>query len=113
MTPAGLIGNDSRRSPFMAKPTMNMRRLLLLCLPVSLAALGLAAWLLWPRTAITPENAEKVQRGMTLAEVEAILGGPARDDATGPLTSDLSEAVESYDRPGRLKWQSDQTVVWV
>jgi hypothetical protein len=43
------------------------------------------AWLLWPQTAITQENAAKLRKGMTLAEVEAMLGGPARDDSTGPL----------------------------
>jgi hypothetical protein len=61
------------------------RRLLLLALTAATAAGLLAAWWLWPRTAITPENFERVQIGMTLAEVEAILGGPARDETTGPL----------------------------
>jgi hypothetical protein len=56
------------------------RRLLLFAVPAGLAVALIAAWLLWPRTAITRENAEKIQVGMTLAEVEAILGGPARDD---------------------------------
>jgi len=62
------------------------RRLSLFGLPVALVALGVAGWLLLPRTAITRENAAKIQEGMTLAEVEAILGGPARDDTTGPTT---------------------------
>jgi hypothetical protein len=64
-----------------------LRRLLLLCLPV-LAGLAVGAWLLWLRSAITRENAAKVQVGMTLAEVEAILGGPARDESTGPTERD-------------------------
>jgi hypothetical protein len=37
-------------------------------------------WLFWPRTAITLENARKIRPGMTLAEVEAILGRPERDE---------------------------------
>jgi hypothetical protein len=44
--------------------------------------------LLWPRTAITPENAAKVREGMTREEVEAILGGPERDEYGGPLLAD-------------------------
>jgi hypothetical protein len=67
---------------------MTCRRLLVLGLPAGLVALAVAAWLLWPRTAITRENAAKIQPGMTLAEVEAFLGGPARDESTGPLTDD-------------------------
>jgi hypothetical protein len=90
--------------------TRRTRRLLLFVVPAAVLVLGLA-WLRWPRTAITRENASKIAEGMTLAEVEAILGGPVRDDSTGPLASDLSEALEAYDRPGRLKWQSDCAVI--
>jgi outer membrane protein assembly factor BamE (lipoprotein component of BamABCDE complex) len=56
------------------------RRLLLIALPA--VAVVVAAWLRWPRTAITRENAAKVKEGMTRAEVEAILGGPARNETT-------------------------------
>ena len=52
--------------------------------PLTLSALGLALWLLWPREwAITEENIGRIQKGMMRAEVEAILGGPARDDSGG------------------------------
>jgi hypothetical protein len=56
------------------------RRLLILAVAGTVVMLAVGAWLFWPRTAITRENAAKIQRGMTLAEVEAILGGPARDE---------------------------------
>src|SRR4051812_12875345 len=69
--------------------TKRSRRLLLFSVPAALVAGLLAAWLLWPRTAITRENAERVQVGMTRAEVEAILGGPARDDSTGLTHLDI------------------------
>jgi hypothetical protein len=46
------------------------------------------ARLLWPRSAITAKTAEKVRPVTTLAEVEAILGGPARDESTGPTERD-------------------------
>ncbi len=58
------------------------RRLLLLAVVAVAMALASGTWLLWPRTAITRENAAKIKEGMTLAEVEAILGGPARHDTT-------------------------------
>jgi hypothetical protein len=64
------------------------RHLLLFGLPAVLVAVALAAWLLWPRTAITRENAARIQDGMSLAEVESLLGGPARDETTGPVTLD-------------------------
>jgi hypothetical protein len=75
--------------------------------------LGVGAWMLRPRsTEITCANAAMVQEGMTRADVESILGGPPRDDSNGPLTLDLSEALESYDRPHWSKWASDQVVIW-
>ena len=33
-----------------------------------------------PRSAITHENATRIRKGMTLAQVEQILGGPARSE---------------------------------
>jgi hypothetical protein len=68
---------------------MPVRRLLLLALAAGLVALTVAAWLLLPRTAITRENAAKIRPGMTLAEVEAILHGPARDESSGKLVGDV------------------------
>lgn len=44
----------------------------------------LTAWLLQPWTAITQENAAKITEGMTLADVEEILGGPARNESGMP-----------------------------
>jgi SmpA / OmlA family len=61
------------------------RRRVLLLVPVAVAvALIAAGWLLWPRpSAITEENARKIKEGMTRTDVEAILGGSARDDTGG------------------------------
>jgi hypothetical protein len=53
-------------------------RQLLLRWPIAVVALAAGAWLLLPRPAITRENAARIQVGMTLTEVEALLGGPAR-----------------------------------
>jgi hypothetical protein len=89
------------------------RHILLLALPPLFAALALAVWLLRPDSAITLENVDRIELGMNLQEVEAILGGPARDESTGPLTSDRSEALAAYDRRDRPKWQSDTAVIWL
>jgi hypothetical protein len=93
------------------------RRLVLLGLPAAFMVALLAAWLLSPRTAITRANAEKIRKGMTLAEVEAILGGPARDEAPerglawpsykGSLwASDLGAVRVGFGHEGRVVFTS-------
>ena len=74
-----------------------LRRLLLLALPAALVAVLLAAWLLWARTAITRENAERIRVGMTLAEVEAILGGmpTAFDDAREQVVYEMAVVLSN------------------
>src|SRR5882724_3097118 len=66
-----------RRRPVRYTCPMTTRRRLLVFGPLaSLLVLGMRS--AWPRTAITRANAARVQKGMTLDQVEAILGGPAR-----------------------------------
>jgi hypothetical protein len=103
---------------------MRYLRLLLFAIPVTLALmLSAAAWFLWPRTAITPENAAKIKIGMTLAEVEAILGGAARDETTGPVKVHSKPVEVDIDflypwpdpwtgpRPRVCTWRSDRATV--
>jgi hypothetical protein len=90
-----------------------------------LVGLAFVAWLLWPRpTAINRENAAQIQVGMTLAEVEAVLGGPPRDDGIGVLAferPDGSEATmtraelrgELNQLPDVKQWLSDEILVEV
>jgi hypothetical protein len=66
---------------------MTRRRYLLLGLLTACVVLGVSLWLLWPRSAINEDNYARIEVGMALDEVEAILGGPARDESTGPLVS--------------------------
>src|SRR6266478_2347267 len=100
------------------------RRLLLLAL-ATVAVLVAGVCLLWPQSAITRENAEMIWEGMTLAEVEAILGGPARDETTGPVIREEPPEFAPPDASGRsfritildmrphLEWHSDQVRIWV
>src|SRR4051812_40868610 len=75
---------------------LTRRRVLVFGIPGAFVAGLVITWLLWPRTAITADNAAKVREGMTLAEVEALLG-PARDESTGPLAAELTEAIDDPD----------------
>src|SRR5438132_10837818 len=89
---------------------MPRRRLLLFGVSVALAVVALIALLLPPRaTSINWANAENIRNGMTVGEVEAILGGPARDDSTGPL----EPAVMLWTRGQLLRWLSDSLSVSV
>jgi len=76
---------------------------------------GVVAWLLWPRTAISRENAVTIREGMTLTEVEAILGGPARDETTGPVeVGFLAQKRYATATPlQRHQWKSDEILVTV
>jgi hypothetical protein len=89
------------------------KRLRLFALIAGIVALVAFAWLLGsrtPTTAITPANAAKIRNGMTVGEVEAVLGGPARDECTGPIVYDASVGRVSHSLPenGLINiWQSD------
>jgi hypothetical protein len=95
---------------------MASRRLLLIvytAILVTLVALSVA--FLAPRaTLITWTNAERIQRGMTLQEVEQLLGGPARDESTRPTVPAciICDGYDSMNAPSG-EWKSDEVVVWV
>jgi len=94
---------------------MSRRRLLLVAIPAVLILVGAGAWVLWPRPGITRANAAQVVEGMTLAEVEAIMGGSPRDESTGPLCVD-EPADPTWDGTGicaanRPTWTSNQVLV--
>jgi hypothetical protein len=94
--PVALDGNMTRTT----------RRLLLLGLPAGFVAVLVCAWPLWPRSAITRENAARIQKGMTLAQVEQLLGGPARNEE-GPF-------IEAWgSNPPTAFWRSHDVLVSV
>jgi hypothetical protein len=112
------------RHPILYTGAMTARRCLLVfgLLP-GVLALGAGVLLLWPRTAITRENAAKIKEGMTLAQVEALLGGPPRSETTGAtLTVDeqpmgalqhFAFQLNMNRKPMPPKWQSDHVVIAV
>jgi hypothetical protein len=112
---------------------MNRRRhLLLLAVTVLAATLAVGTCLLWPTTQITQENAARIREGMALADVETILGGPARDESTGPLMAALPDYENAPERgmlavqlmswnrgkpgfstPAPILWKSNRAVIRV
>src|SRR3954452_4421405 len=59
---------------------LTRRRLLFLFLAAVVVGLALA-WVIWPRPTVNEEKAAAIHAGMSLADVEEVLGCPA-DDAT-------------------------------
>ncbi len=107
------------------------RHFLFLSLVSVVVALAVGLWLLWPRTAITRENAAKIKVGMTLAEVESILGGPDRDEGTGTfiytdesrewdgargngvITATTNVRKDGSEYQGRRMWKSDTVMILI
>jgi hypothetical protein len=81
------------------------RRRLLLYLVASAIGLGLGLWLLRPHQAITRRHAAQIKNGMTLAEVESLLGGPERIETTGPTEGDGNDRD---DRPEAQELAAEQ-----
>lgn len=104
------------------------RRFLLVFLAAVLAGLAFGVWLLWPPepvSEINQEHAARIRPGMTLAEVEAILGGPARREGDGPIEPDYEAFASVADLEQHLKatvrltgrgaklWRSHRAMIWV
>src|SRR4051812_29388784 len=93
---------------------MTRRRWLLLGMLVAAAVVAAGLWLNQPpRSAINAENAAKIEIGMTLAEVEAVLGGPARDETTGPVNDVIFGGELMLPGGPSAEWVSDEYRVWV
>jgi hypothetical protein len=104
------------------------RRRTLLFTTLVIAVVAIGVWLLWPHESlseINQENAERVHFGMTLAEVEALLGGKARREANGTIEPDYEEfaTVQALDdhvvtamrleQRGAKLWRSNHAMIWV
>jgi hypothetical protein len=73
----------------------------LLCLGIAAVGLGLAFtnWVLRPRPGVTEANLKQVRAGMTLPEVEALLGGPG---VRGCRAADSTSTSPEY------SWENDE-----
>lgn len=80
---------------------MTRRCLILVVIPAVFVIAGAGAWVIRPRVpCITPENVDRIKLGMTLTKVESILGGPARDETTGPVVCVVGPTGTWYAAPG-------------
>jgi hypothetical protein len=67
-----------------------MRTVFIALLALTLIVVGGVSPLLFPRVSkITEATFHRIEDGMALAEVEALLGGPAGDYTTGPTVTEL------------------------
>jgi hypothetical protein len=64
-------------------------------------------WLGKPRPDINRASFERIKKGMTLPEVEAIIGAPAGDYTTGPTSS----YEDGWYGPGDKEWIGDDGVI--
>jgi len=90
--------------------TKRTRRFLLFGLLAGALALGACVWLVWPAPSpISWVNNQKIHEGMSLSEVEAVLGGPARRDTTRPFSVCFTGHRGTAD-PTK-EWVSDE--IWI
>src|SRR5262249_15470800 len=88
------------------------RKKKLVCLGIVAALIAAVYFLIRPGVPshnINLATVERIQKGMTLAEVEAILGVPAGDYTTGPTTSHCN----GWMGPGDKEWAGDEGVIAV
>ncbi len=113
----------AREERAMPRPHLLLR----LALPAVAVAVAVGVWLAWPRTAISLENYARVQKGMTVGELEGLLGGLPRNESTGPLVYDdgiyqgccriLPHWAHRYEpwrkHPNSYEWISDEAIIYV
>src|SRR5205807_859455 len=80
---------------------------------------GIALWFFWPQTRITRISAASIREGMTLEQVEGILGGPARDERTGmtcldedDLSAEEARRLRSRARVISLSGNGEGANIW-
>ena len=88
-----------------------MRRKRLLLIVGYLTAMLLATYgilrLTAPRPKLTLDNMEAIEDGMTLQEVEKILGAPA-GNYSSLRDAEAADLPQCYDKPGDKNWVDDQ-----
>jgi hypothetical protein len=100
------------------------RRTVVVVLAGLAVVVTVGAWLLWPQPdRITKGNVNRIGKGMSRAQVEAILGspgdyagGPTRTVPWNPVVNSQEDLVEWWTDTGRATVAFDrqsQVVVWV
>jgi hypothetical protein len=96
---------------------MRKRRWMIVSLSAACVVLGLAVWLLSrpapPSSRITPAAAERIERGMTAAQAESVIGLPPGDYRTDPGSP--GHFAEYLPKPGVrvLEWEADSCTIQV
>jgi hypothetical protein len=93
---------------------MRRRKLIVAAALAMLTLVVVGAFALWPQSSrITGENFDHIRKGMTRAEVEAILGPPG-DYTTGPVNYDASPPLYFLSPAGSVAfWNSDMAYAHV
>ncbi len=96
------------------------RRVVLIALLTGLVVAAVCAAMVWPRSsAITRENEARIHEGMSWDELKVLLGGPPRDESTGPTELDPGALSVRIGRPvppsvTRIdEWISDEVLIRV
>ena len=89
------------------------RWVVVLMVATCLGVVGFAAYLRTCAMAINKEIVAKIENGMTLAEVEAILGGPARDESNALALGGYCRAEPDRSDWSIKEWISDDAAVAV
>jgi hypothetical protein len=76
--------------------TKRKRWLVGLLLITCLGAVAIVYFLMPPRSPINQGNYTTLRLGMTLQEVESVLGGPARDESTGVLVTYVGDEAFKF-----------------
>src|ERR1700738_701338 len=104
----------------LIKRARNMRitrRRLILSATLLMTSALIALRVIWPETPISRVNAARIPSGLSRDDVEALLGGPARDDSTDVLIPDYHDPVVIPNTRippwAPLEWRSDEVIIRV
>src|SRR5262249_32296804 len=117
-------GHAAMKEPGVNIPTKSAsatrRRVLLIGLVIVLVVAAVCAPMVWPRSsAITRENEARTHERMSWDQLKVILGGPPRDESTGPTELDPGALAVRIGRPTPpsvtriYEWISDEVLIRV
>jgi hypothetical protein len=95
-----------------------MRKRWFLVLGTVVVASGVLVWMLWPTSRLGPDNFKRIQVGMSLTEVEEILGQPGDKSTSGGDSEILRKAYflqyqGGYEGMSYGQWIDDLYMVFI